>query len=75
MPSDEDDVLAKIAAGGDNGVFAFMQMARRFYERDGQQGVTGFVERAFPTMPQEAQTSAMAVSLVELFRTTRKNWN
>lgn len=73
MPSEENEVMAKIAAGGDNAVFAFLQMAKRFYDRDGAPGLTGFIERVFPTMPHSDQISTVGVALVELFFTGKKH--
>ena len=73
MPTEKARVMAKIAAGGDNGIFAFMQMAKRFFDRDGEMGLNTFVESAFSTMPHADQRATVVAMLVAVFDTDKKH--
>ena len=72
MPVEEEWTMATIAAGGYGGVFAFLKMAKRLYDRDSETGLTEFIRRALPTMGKADQMEIVATVLTALFSTEHK---
>jgi hypothetical protein len=67
----EEEIRKLVAAGGDEGVAAFIQMAEKFLDRDGQQGLANWVMSAFQTLPIADQL-ALVCTTVQAFLMSKK---